>query len=212
MNIPQKLTIHDGAMAMDGGSISLTGKDQAGNIMEISLDWSLEAQTNGTAQLNLNKMPLEKRSREEEKLLGVLNNAKIQSSDAPEQRASRPTKRFAPEEDINKYLNAMEDGPEAALRQLIDQLISKVMSETYTRAEPLNQKLEKSREFDGPCSLCGKPGYVQALPGAPVSVIRCEDCAQIRTFNPIAIMMNVVMIVGMGLLIYLIIFLVKKIF
>ena len=77
MNIPQKLTIHDGAMAMDGGSISLMGKDQFGNIMEILLDWSLEAQTNGTTKLNLNKMPLEKRSREEETLLDVLKIPKF---------------------------------------------------------------------------------------------------------------------------------------
>ena len=78
MNIPQKLTILDGAMAMDGGSISLIGKDPSGNIMEISLDWSLEAQINGTTKLNLNKMPLEKRSREEEKLLNALKNSEIQ--------------------------------------------------------------------------------------------------------------------------------------
>lgn len=212
MNIPQKLTILDGAMAMDGGSIALMGKDQAGNIMEISLDWSLEAQANCTTTLNLNKMSLEKRSREEEKLLDVLKDAKIQSSDAPEQRASRPTKKVALGEDINNYLNTIEDGPEAALRQLIDHLISSVMSETYTRAQPLNNTQEKSREFDGPCSLCGKPGYVQALPGAPVSDIRCEDCAQIRTFNPIAMLMNVVIILGMGLLIYFVIFLVKRLF
>jgi len=199
-------------MAMDGGSISLMGKDQAGNIMEISLDWSLEAQANGTTTLNLNEMCLEKRSLEEKNLLEVLKNAKIQSSDAPEQRASTNNKSVALGEDIKKYLNAMEDGPETALRQLIDQLILKVMSETYTRTTPLNRRLDKSREFDGPCSLCGKPGYVHQLPGVPASDIRCEDCARIRTFNPIAIMMNVVMIVGLGLLIYSVVFLVKKLF
>ncbi|MGD8763006.1 MAG: hypothetical protein PVG87_11915 [Desulfobacteraceae bacterium] len=120
MNIPQKLTILDGAMAMDGGSIALMGKDQAGNVMEISLDWSLEALANGTTTLTLNEMALEKRSLEEAKLLDVLKNAKIQSADEPEQKASRPTQRVALGEDINKYLNAIEDGPDAALRQLID--------------------------------------------------------------------------------------------
>jgi hypothetical protein len=212
MNIPQKLTIHDGAMAMDGGSISLIGKDRSGNIMEISLDWSLEAQINGTIKLNLNKLPLEKRSREEEKLLDVLKNSEIQPSETSERRDSTPNQRVALGEDTQKYLSAIEAGPEAALRRLIDQLISKVMSETYTRAQPLNNAQEKSREFHGPCSLCGKPGYVQALPGVPVSEIRCEECAQIRTFNPIAILMPVVMILGMGLLIYLILYLVKRLF
>ena len=120
--------------------------------------------------------------------------------------------RVALGEDTQNYLDAIEAGPEAALQKLIDQLISKVMSETYTRAKPLNKTLDKSSEFDGPCSLCGKPGYVQALPGVPVSDIRCEECAQIRTFNPIAILMPVVMILGMGLLIYLILYLVKRLF
>jgi hypothetical protein len=120
--------------------------------------------------------------------------------------------RVALGEDTQNYLDAIQAGPEAALQKLIDQLISRVMSETYTGAKPLNKTLEKSSEFDGPCSLCGKPGYVQALPKVPVSGIRCEDCAQIRTFNPIYILMNIVMILGMGLLIFFIVFLFKRLF
>ncbi len=65
MNIPVKLIIFDGATAMDGGSISLTGKDPSGHIIQIVLDWSLDAQINGTADLRLNKILLEKRSPEE---------------------------------------------------------------------------------------------------------------------------------------------------
>ena len=79
-------------------------------------------------------------------------------------------------------------------------------------AMAMDNTREKSRKFDGPCTLCGKPGYVQALPGVPVSDIRCEDCARIHTFNPIAMLMPVVMILGMGLLICLVIFLVKRLF
>ena len=212
MNIPQKLTIYDGAMAMDGGSISLMGIDPSGNIMEIGLDWSLDDQINGTTKLYLNNMPLGKRSREEEKLLDALKNSDIQPAEASEPRDSTPNQRIALGEDTQNYLDAIETGPEAALRKLLDQLIAKVMSETYTRAKPLNKTLDKSSEFDGPCSLCGKPGYVQALPGAPVSDIRCEDCAQIRTFNPISILMNIVVMLGMGLLIFFIVFLFKRLF
>jgi len=140
MHIPQKLTILDGAMAMDGGSISLLGKDQSGNIVKISLGWSLEAQANGTVKLSLNKMSVEKRSSEEEKLLGVLKNADIQYSEAP---TSPPAERAALGEDISEYTNAIENGPESALRRLNNQLISNVRSEIYTGAEPLSKKLEK---------------------------------------------------------------------
>ena len=104
MTIPEKLTITDGAMAMDGGSISLRGKDQSGNIKEISLDWSLEAQVNNTAKLIFNKMTLEKRSLEEEKLLHALKNAEIQSSEALERGTSTPTKRVALGEDLKKSI------------------------------------------------------------------------------------------------------------
>jgi len=132
MHIPQKLTILDGAIALDGGSISLLGKDQSGNTVNISRDWSLEAQTNCAVKLYLNKMPIEKRSLEEERLLDVLKNAEIQLSEEIEQRTTSPAERAVLGEDINEYTSTIEDGPETAVRRLIEQLISNVRSETYT--------------------------------------------------------------------------------
>lgn len=117
---------------MDGGSISLLGKDQSGNTVNISRDWSLEAQTNCAVKLYLNKMPIEKRSLEEERLLDVLKNAEIQLSEEIEQRTTSPAERAVLGEDINEYTSTIEDGPETAVRRLIEQLISNVRSETYT--------------------------------------------------------------------------------
>jgi hypothetical protein len=212
MKILEKLIILDGAMAMDGGSISLMGKDFHGNAIQIDLDWSLDAQINGTTKLSLNKIPLEKKSREEEKFLKILDKAEIQLSEEQGRRDSEPIQGAAWGEDINQYLSGIAEGAEAALRNLIDQLISNVTSKRHVGVEPLNKQTDNEREFDGPCSICGKPGYVQAHPSDPVSVIRCEEHSGTRTFNPISILMNVIVLLGIGLLLYLVFILVKKLF
>ncbi len=37
----------------------------------------------------------------------------------------------------------------------------------------MNQQSED--KFDGPCDVCGKPGYVQQIPGVPVSGCFCDE-------------------------------------
>lgn len=212
MKIPQKLTILDGAMGMDGGSISLMGKDPYGNVIQISLDWSLEAQVNGTTKLSLNGIPVEKRSREEERLLDVLENAEIQISEGYESGDSGSFQGVALGEDINQYLSSIEEEPNAAVRNLIEQLIANVTSERHSGVEPLGNQTNKLPEFQGPCSICGKPGYVHQLPGLPVSDIRCEKHTRTRTFNPIIMSLNLVVLLGVGLLIYFVFILIKKLF
>lgn len=135
MRIPQQLTVVDGAMATDGGSVCLMGHDQPGNSIEIDLDWSIEAQRSGTAQLRLNKIPVGKRSVDEEKLLGVLKSAAIRHSQAQKRPASAPPERIVLGGDIKEYMDATDDGPEAALRSLIGRLVSNVMSEAYAKGK-----------------------------------------------------------------------------
>ena len=212
MKIPEKLTILDGAMAMDGGSIILMGKDPHGNAIQINLDWSIDAQVNGTTKLSLNNIPFEKKSPEEKKLLEVLENAEIQKSEGQDSGDSGPFQGAALGEDINQYLNAMAEGPTAALRNLIDRLISNVMSELHCGPGAPEKQTNKANEFHGPCSICGKPGYVQAHPSEPVSVIRCEEHSGTRTFNPISFLVNVIVLLGIGTLLYLVFVLVKKLF
>ena len=210
MKIPEKLTITDGAMAMDGGSIVLRGKDSNGNDVHIELDWSLDAQVNGTTKLSLNNTPLEKRSCEEEKFLEVLGNAVIQRSEGQDSSDSASFQGAALGEDINQYLNAMAEGPTAALKNLIERLISTVMSERYYESGSNEKQVKKAKEFHGPCDICGEPGYVQAHPNEPVSVIRCEEHSGTRTFNPISILVNLIVLLFIGGTLYLVFVIVKK--
>ncbi len=39
----------------------------------------------------------------------------------------------------------------------------------------MNQQSED--KFDGPCDVCGQPGYVQQIPGVPVSGCFCDEHA-----------------------------------
>ena len=39
----------------------------------------------------------------------------------------------------------------------------------------MNQQNENN--FDGTCEVCGKPGYVQQIPGVPVSGCFCDEHA-----------------------------------
>ena len=64
------------------------------------------------------------------------------------------------------------------------------------------EDLTKPREFDGPCSVCGKPGYVQNLPGVPASACFCEDHVPRGTIQPIHILIALGLLLGLGWLIY----------
>jgi len=202
--IPENLTILNGAMAMDGGSISLLGLDAVGNNVHIDLDWSLEAQANGTTELRINGIPLEKGSAEESRLLEILGAAEIQYPDQKGQVKPAPIHGAALGDDISQYLNAIDKGPEAALENLVGRLIANVMSELHAGTRPPEKKKETVEKYHGACDICGRPGYVQAHPSEPISVIRCEEHSGTRTINPIRIMFNTVVLLILGLLIFLI--------
>ena len=202
MNIPKKLIILDGAMAMDGGTVSLMGLDRYGNSIEITLDWSIEARKDGAATLYLNKIPIPKRSPEEEKLLDALKNAEIPLSQAQKRNAVTPSRRIVMGDDTKEYIETLDGGPEATLRRLIGQLASNVMSETYTKGNVPKKHLKPSHEFDGPCSVCGKPGYVRQIPGVAVSECFCEDHVPGDTIKPIHIVVALALIFGLIWLIY----------
>jgi len=202
--IPDNLTILNGAMAMDGGSISLLGLDAAGNKVQIDLDWSLDAKANGTTELRINGIPLEKGSAEESRLLEILGAAEIQYPDQKGQEKPAPIHGAALGEDISLYLNAIDEGPEAALENLVGRLIANVMSELHAGTRSPEKKKESVEKYHGACDICGRPGYVQAHPSEPISVIRCEEHSGTRTINPIRIMFNTVVLLILGLLLFLI--------
>ena len=184
MNIPKKVTIHHGAVATDGGSIVLQGSDSSKNAIHIYLDWSLEAQAKGETKLSINGAIIEKRSLDERLLLDVLANADIKAA--------------------GELGKVMPD--------LINRLINKVASEQYGGAESQGEEGGSSEQFHGPCIICGKPGYVQAHHSEPISDIRCDEHKDTRTYNPISILVNTVVIIGLGLILYLAFILIMKLF
>lgn len=66
----------------------------------------------------------------------------------------------------------------------------------------LKKHLRKSQEFDGPWSVCAKPGYVQQIRGVAVSDCFCEDHVPSDTIKPIHVFVGVGLLLGLGWLIY----------
>lgn len=69
------LTLTDGSVAADGGSISLQALNQDGARVDLYLDWSITSQTDGTAQFFVNGKAIPKRSMEEVTWLDLLRAA-----------------------------------------------------------------------------------------------------------------------------------------
>ena len=210
MKSPQQLTISEGAMAMDGGSIVLSGQDPSGKIWHVLLDWSLDDQVNGTTALRLNQMPLEKRSVAEKHLLNVLRKARIEPIETSPAENHSATRRVALGQDINQYMQAIEAGPEVALQKLIDQLIANVMSDAYAKTPLPQAKAIPSQRHAPGRDLCEIPRRVQPPSDKPVSDTRGPKEAPRYAFNPIEMLMSLISLAALGLLIYAAIFIIKK--
>jgi hypothetical protein len=70
----------------------------------------------------------------------------------------------------------------------------------------LKEHLRKPQKFDGPCSICGKPGYVQQIPGVSASACFCKDHVPSGTIKPIHIFIVLGLLLGLGWLIYTLFF------
>ena len=72
--------------------------------------------------------------------------------------------------------------------------------------EPMKSQLTKPQEFDGPCSVCGKPGYVYHYPHLPVSSCYCEDHTPDFTIQPILVLLVLGLLLALGWLMYTLFF------
>lgn len=70
--------ITNGAIATDGGSISLTGVDSSGAPLTVFLDWSIKSQREGTRQLHVNGEPVAWGSPDEVRWLQELTTARVE--------------------------------------------------------------------------------------------------------------------------------------
>jgi DNA-directed RNA polymerase subunit RPC12/RpoP len=72
----------------------------------------------------------------------------------------------------------------------------------HLRKPQEKKPLRTLQEFDGPCSVCGKPGYVRQIPGVSASACFCRDHVPSGTFRPIHIFIVLALLVGLGWLMY----------
>jgi hypothetical protein len=124
------LILTRGAMALDGGSISLRAASGEATI-ELFLKWSIQAQCNHGGRLYVNGKAVKKRSPAEERWLARLRSAEIM----PEKRGGTgeriSSKRVALSQDIDDYLAAVDEGPTTAVDSLRKRLIRIVRSKRY---------------------------------------------------------------------------------
>jgi len=111
-NFPKSLTITDGGMLNDGGTIVLLGSDETGSKCGFCIDWSLDRQDNGTTVFTVNRIEIPKGSDTEKEWLDLLRNATVQVED-----------------EITRFFNAQQMTD--MLHSSIEELIFKVLSKTH---------------------------------------------------------------------------------
>ena len=137
---PCQITIRTGAMALDGGTQYLHGHDEAGRPIDIYLGWSMEQQDTGMTEFAVNGTLLLPGSEGEAAWLRLMKNAIMDGeSDRPQggTKVDLSNATFGTP-DIEAFFKAAEQGPNAALRQGVDQVISCVLSTKHqnSRARP----------------------------------------------------------------------------
>jgi hypothetical protein len=82
--------------------------------------------------------------------------------------------------------------------------LKKLKEKKRPRTWQERNQLKKPQQFDGPCSVCGKPGHVQQIPGVPASGCFCEDHVPTGTIKPLHALIVLGLLLGLGWLIYII--------
>jgi hypothetical protein len=80
--------------------------------------------------------------------------------------------------------------------------LNKPRGEKDLRKSQEKKHLRTLQGLDGPCSVCGKPGYVRQIPGVPASGCFCENHVPSGTIKPIHIFIALGLFLGFGWLIY----------
>jgi hypothetical protein len=139
MDLPAAIIIIDGAFATDGGSISLLVSDTEGQRHEILLTQHLLLPSGypgerKTGRLYFDGSIVAVRSDQERSLISMLKSAEMEVP-SPEGEhpgiISRDQPGMIVGDDIAAYYSKIEEGPEAALRHLVQALIDYVESPEY---------------------------------------------------------------------------------
>src|SRR2546423_324803 len=100
------LTINNGAMCMDGGSVYLEATDAAGRPWQISLDWSIAANRAGNTSLSINDTKLQAGGAEEAEWIESLRCADAAGADGSTSSPPSAQKRIVLAPDAKAYLDA----------------------------------------------------------------------------------------------------------
>lgn len=127
------LTITDGSMIFDGGSIILNGTDSSGASVDIYLSWSFTPQAEIFSYFMVNRRIIAIGSEEELLWVNRLKSARVlpPASSSQDADAIGTGRYVAASSDIQDYIDAAHEGPEAAIRQLIDDLLENLADESY---------------------------------------------------------------------------------
>ena len=143
----RQLTITYGALAMDGGSVSLRATDAAGRALRILLEWSIEAQRAGATFLTIDGARIQPGGEDEMQWIESLRSARIEYGDASPETSPRPP-RIILAPDAKAYLEA--EGPQEALSVLRDDLLHKLESPLHRRRTETSDKPLQSRPLPLP--------------------------------------------------------------
>jgi hypothetical protein len=135
------VTISNGSMCMDGGSVYLEAADADGRQWKIYLDWSIAAQQAGSTSLSINCTKLQAGSAEEAEWTEALRCAHLAGAESTPPSAQKPIV-LAP--DAKAYIDAMDKGPRSALLALRDDLLRKLESPQHTQQLPASKAPERS--------------------------------------------------------------------
>jgi hypothetical protein len=145
--MPEKLTIMNGAMAMDGGSIALEAIDERGKLVRLLLDWSIAAQKNGTTHIRVDEQRIELGTEEERHWLMLLQEASIHGENDPpehhERQSARPGVFGSP--DIKEYFEAIDNGVYHALRFLVIRFVMLALSDRLVDPQDIETAKDKAR-------------------------------------------------------------------
>jgi hypothetical protein len=128
MDAPKTLTISDGALAMDGGSVFLDASDDLGQRRHILLDWSLAAQRDRRTCLRVDEDRLPVGGSEERAWIEAIASAAIAPTHASSDAEKIGSHRLVLASDAKAVFEVGARGPAAGLAALRDSLLEKICS------------------------------------------------------------------------------------
>ena len=140
----RNLSINNGAMCMDGGSVYLEATDAAGRLWQISLDWSIAAKRAGNTSLSINGTKLEAGGAEEAEWIESLRCTDIAGADVSALSPLSAPKRIVLAPDAKAYLDAIDRSPRSALLALRDDLLQKLQSPQHRQQLPASNPSHRS--------------------------------------------------------------------